>query len=1011
MGNNIPEAPFLPYVIITGAQAVSLTNWPGIPNCTSDSFEGISNEKLIFDSPIDFNNEKIFGASGLDGYFWSIDESQTGLSGDKEGGFDITTTGLGTFLRLLTTGSRTASSGSATVNRFANTLVASANDDVLIQNLIDPTFTLGAFTTVKDIAQKITDGSVWWNRTTEGIGITPTSGIGVRMMWVASKGAFRAGRVYNTGDAVTNYWDEANIGGYSAGFGSNTKVSGANSLGNGDTITVSGENSAGNGTLITVSGNNARGHGTSGTASGTNSDVGGNTCTASGTNSTSRGFHTIGSGLNATSFGCYTIAAEWNSIAGGNYTKSLGQSAFVMGDNENEDSTSFIAGTSASTYGSVAMGYASVGKTLKAQGTASGAWGQDVNALTNNNIFAIGKDFSVNNKESFFVGFSGLPALQVTDSYVEDEATYQGVWSETTQYARNDFVKYTTPATTETLYYVVYSATPPPIGTVPTNTTYWRVVIDGKVGINLPFTTYPAVGRPTAQLHIAGSDGSAGTAPIKLTEGDLLDSIELGAIELSSAGFYGTRTLGGITTRGRFVLDSELGSYQPLDAGLTDISGLAVTDGNIIVGDGANWVAESGATARASLGLTIGTDVLAYRTFGTAANSATGDFLAYNGTAVAVSNATLTTALTVNTGTLTLTANAANNSVLTIGAGAVSVSGSNTGDQTSVSGNAGTVTGLSVVAGQTLTVTTGGTLVMAGYSLTLAQSGTLGTAAYTAATAYAPAVGINTIVTVGTITSGKLDTGAVIGGVTMTLGADAPYDMYYRSVAGVLTRIQSVGNGIFVTSSASVPSWSGDIPTGITIGSGYIYRAGGTDVPVADGGAGRGSATAYAVICGGTTTTGAHQSIASVGTAGQVLTSNGAAALPTFQVSTKTSGKHTISTGDITVSSTSFGDTGFSVTLVTATTALVCFVGSASKATGTIFLDIILNDTTRVGGGTYGLLLHAYTVASFGISFSVLVTGLTAGSNKFELQARIDSGNATIYASSGHAPTLSVIAL
>ncbi len=50
-------------------------------------------------------------------------------------------------------------------------------------------------------------------------------------------------------------------------------------------------------------------------------------------------------------------------------------------------------------------------------------------------------------------------------------------------------------------------------------------------------------------------------------------------------------------------------------------------------------------------------------------------------TAGAVTNATFTTALTVNTGTLTLTANAANTSVLTIGAGAVSISGANTGDQ------------------------------------------------------------------------------------------------------------------------------------------------------------------------------------------------------------------------------------------------------------------------------------------------------------------------------------------
>lgn len=54
-------------------------------------------------------------------------------------------------------------------------------------------------------------------------------------------------------------------------------------------------------------------------------------------------------------------------------------------------------------------------------------------------------------------------------------------------------------------------------------------------------------------------------------------------------------------------------------------------------------------------------------------------------------------------------------------------------------------------------------------------------------------------------------------------------------------------------------------------------------VIVANGGSGRTSATAFAVICGGTVATGAHQSIASVGVASQVLTSNGAGALPTFQ--------------------------------------------------------------------------------------------------------------------------------
>ena len=54
-------------------------------------------------------------------------------------------------------------------------------------------------------------------------------------------------------------------------------------------------------------------------------------------------------------------------------------------------------------------------------------------------------------------------------------------------------------------------------------------------------------------------------------------------------------------------------------------------------------------------------------------------------------------------------------------------------------------------------------------------------------------------------------------------------------------------------------------------------------LPVIEGGIGVRANTTYAVLCGGTTGTGPVQSIASVGTTGQVLTSNGPGALPTFQ--------------------------------------------------------------------------------------------------------------------------------
>ena len=83
-----------------------------------------------------------------------------------------------------------------------------------------------------------------------------------------------------------------------------------------------------------------------------------------------------------------------------------------------------------------------------------------------------------------------------------------------------------------------------------------------------------------------------------------------------------TFTTTDLTTFGRSLIDDASASaarttlglvigtdVQAYDAQLSDIAGLAVTNGNFIVGDGANWVAESGATARTSLGLGTGNNV------------------------------------------------------------------------------------------------------------------------------------------------------------------------------------------------------------------------------------------------------------------------------------------------------------------------------------------------------------------------------------------------------------------
>jgi len=68
-----------------------------------------------------------------------------------------------------------------------------------------------------------------------------------------------------------------------------------------------------------------------------------------------------------------------------------------------------------------------------------------------------------------------------------------------------------------------------------------------------------------------------------------------------------------------------------LDAQLQDVAGLAVTNGGFIVGDGSNFVLETGATARTSLGLGTSDDVQ-FDSFGvgTGASGTTGEIRATN---------------------------------------------------------------------------------------------------------------------------------------------------------------------------------------------------------------------------------------------------------------------------------------------------------------------------------------------------------------------------------------------
>ena len=124
---------------------------------------------------------------------------------------------------------------------------------------------------------------------------------------------------------------------------------------------------------------------------------------------------------------------------------------------------------------------------------------------------------------------------------------------------------------------------------------------------NLTFVQFSGAGQVIAGDGLDKS-GNTLSVDLKANGGLVIESTEI-AVDLAASSITGTLAIGdggtGATSASaaRTALGVAIGSdVQAFDAQLSDIAGLTPTDSNFIVGNGSNFVLESGATARASLG-------------------------------------------------------------------------------------------------------------------------------------------------------------------------------------------------------------------------------------------------------------------------------------------------------------------------------------------------------------------------------------------------------------------------
>lgn len=254
--------------------------------------------------------------------------------------------------------------------------------------------------------------------------------------------------------------------------------------------------------------------------------------------------------------------------------------------------------------------------------------------------------------------------------------------------------------------------------------------------------------------------------------------------------------------------------------------------------------------------------------------------------------------------------------------------------------------------------------------------------------------------------------------------------LLYANGANTVTGLATANSGILVTSGAGVPSIATDIPTAVTVGGSYNYRAGGTDIALADGGTNASLTASNGGIFYSTATAGAI--LAGTATANKMLLS-GASTTPAWSTSTIPSssgaaGKIPRSDGtNYATSTATFADTYTASNLLysngtntvtglaTANSSILVTDGSGVPSLSTTLPANLLMSTPRIKGSSTGYIsLDTDNAGSTNYTQKFhTVTGVvssTSGTNLAVTDYIINSGTLTKNANTTYAtvPGLSI---